>query len=300
MNNSAHHTPNSAFCTPHSALRTPNSALRTPNSALCECPSCGNPLNGQIRCPNCGAGGVRRIKNIVFVIAAVVLLIIGIFYVLFAIYSIETPVSSIGALTEDSDQLHVRVQGIVDDIPYYSQDKYETSLQLKFYVNDTTGRLAVKVNEYSTKKLIENKMVPGLGLRVDVEGKFRFSTSPYILVTNPDFVKIPEPHYTPVNISELSKDKNGTKFSYATLVEVSGVVSSATELKDFAVIIDVRSGDSKVTIFVPDAVIKLSGRDNYTPPAKNLNVTVKGALEWYAEKSYWEIIPRLVTDIEIR
>ncbi|MGC9061113.1 MAG: hypothetical protein ACP5JR_07795, partial [Thermoplasmata archaeon] len=229
----------------------------------------------------------------VFVVCAVLLLLGAVFVAL--AYTSETPVTKIGEITEEMSFSHIKVRGRVSDFPSYTTDKYEQRSTIKFPVNDGTGTITVKLVDAVTDTLLKTGEIPGYGQTVEIEGKLSVSEySKSLSVLNPLFVKILTKEEDYENISDLSMLNSIATES--KLVKVSGSVKSFSNL-GFAYSMNITDGKGEVNVFFQTTFAFISSQNPYE--LKGANVTVRGALKWYAQKNYWEILPTTWKDIQI-
>jgi len=226
-------------------------------------------------------------------IVCLILVIIGSAFLWLA-YSSETPVMKIDEITEDLSFSHIRVVGKVADFPSYTTDKYEQRSTIKFPLNDGTGTLSVKLSDSVTDALLKNGNIPGYGQTVEVEGKLSVSEySKSITVLRPEFLKIltKEEDYMPVDLSLLPSIASEGK-----LVKITGSVKSFVNL-GFAYSFNVTDGNGEVNVFFQTTFASIQPKNFYE--LKGANVSVRGALKYYAQKNYWEVLPTTWLDITI-
>jgi DNA/RNA endonuclease YhcR with UshA esterase domain len=226
-------------------------------------------------------------------VACVVIVLIGTVFIWLA-YTSETTLTKIGDISEDMSFSHIKVRGKVSDFPSYSTDKYEQRTTIKFPINDGTGTMNVKLSDVVSDALLKAGTIPAYGQEVELEGKVSVSEySKTLTVINPAYVKIltKEDDYVLTNISLVPAVASEGK-----LIKVSGTVKSLSYL-GFAYSFNVTDGYGEVNVFFQTTFANINAKNPYE--LKGANVTVKGALKWYAQKSYWEIMPTTWNDIEI-
>ncbi|MEM4294060.1 MAG: hypothetical protein QXJ27_07855 [Thermoplasmata archaeon] len=229
----------------------------------------------------------------ILIVCAVLLLIGGIFLGL--AYSSETPVTKVGEITEDMSFSHIRIVGKVSDFPSYTTDRYELRSTIKFPLNDGTGTISVKLADAVTDAVLKTGNVPGYGQMIEVEGKLSVSEySKSLTVINPQFLKILTKEEDYEELTDLSL--LSIVASEGKLVKVTGKVKSFANL-GFAWSFNVTDGKGEINVFFQKTFGMICPQNFYE--LKGANLTVKGALKWYAQKSYWELLPTTWLDIKI-
>lgn len=235
----------------------------------------------------------RASETHILIVCAVLLLIGGIFIGL--AYSSETPVTKVGEITEDMSFSHIKIVGKVSDFPSYTTDKYELRSTIRFPLNDGTGTISVKLADTVTDVLLKTGNVPGYGQTVEVEGKLSVSEySKSLTVINPQFLKILTKEEDYEELTDLSLLNSVA--SEGKLVKVTGKVKSFSNL-GFAYSFNVTDGNGEVNVFFQKTFAMVFPQNFYE--LKGANLTVKGALKWYAQRNYWELLPTTWLDIKI-
>ncbi|MCX8173949.1 MAG: hypothetical protein N3F63_05015 [Thermoplasmata archaeon] len=239
-------------------------------------------------------GSLPKLSETHILVVCVVLLILGGVFLGLA-YSSETPVTKVGEITEDMSFSHIRVIGKVSDFPSYTTDKYEQRSTIRFPLNDGSGTISVKLSDVVTDEVMKSGNVPGYGQTVEIEGKLSVSEySKSVTVINPQFLKILTKERDYEELADLSLLNSVA--SEGKLVKVSGKVKSFANL-GFAYSFNVTDGRGEVNVFFQKTFAMVFPQNFYE--LKGANLTVKGALKWYAQKNYWELLPTTWLDIKI-
>ena len=293
-----------------SHLRPPTLRQPTYDSATI-CPSCKRFVGPFDECPFCDTPIIRRLSTKLLRYAALIIAILGMFgLVIYSTYFFTAPEVKIKDISPTNNFAVLKISGKVAGVPSYYYNE-TTGSAIYFNVDDDTGIAPIKIYEPVSSILIsrnskDNPTIPMFGDFVTIKAALQYRGNDFYFILNSDrnivVTRLPE---TKMNIHDIfilpTKGENATKY-IGTRVAVSGVVMKIT-IRSYFTSIEIanisKSQDERVTVFIPNTVINLTGA--LPPIAVNYKISVIGALQLYTvgSRSYWEIIPAGVWDITV-
>ncbi|MBP7830337.1 MAG: hypothetical protein KA248_10510 [Kiritimatiellae bacterium] len=133
------------------------------------CAQCGQFVGALTRCPRCGARVEKRISIRVFRYAALGLGTIGLGLLYLMATHRELPIVRIAEIKPTMNFAYVRVVGTVADDPRIFKEAGKVR-SMRFTVDDGTGEISVTAFRAQAESLVEQRLVPASGDRVEVAG----------------------------------------------------------------------------------------------------------------------------------
>ena len=171
------------------------------NSA--SCPSCGQPIAPQQRCPRCGAETGRRFSLKVVRYASLLIALVGTVLVWMVARSTKVPTIRVADIRSDMDWAYVRVLGVVTRHASHEP----SSGQLAFWLDDGTGEIRVTAYRPVSDRLVEAPQLPAMGDLVRVEGTLRLREGfRQLVVSLPSALDIERPTPVVSSIADLTEE----------------------------------------------------------------------------------------------
>ena len=171
------------------------------NSAIC--PSCGQPMAPQQRCPRCGAETGRRFSLKVVRYVSLLTALVGTVLVWMVARSAKVPTIRVADIRSDMDWAYVRVLGVVTRHPSHEP----SSGQLAFWLDDGTGEIRVTAYRPVSDRLLEAPQLPAMGDLVRVEGTLRLREDfRQLVVSLPSALDIERPTPVVSSIADLTEE----------------------------------------------------------------------------------------------
>lgn len=145
------------------------------------CANCGQFVGALTRCPRCGARVEKRISIRVFRYAALGLGTIGLGLLYLMATHQELPIVRIGEIKPTMNFAYVRVVGTVAGDPRIFKEAGKVR-SLKFTVDDGTGEISVTAFRAQAESLVEQRIVPASGDRVEVAGALSMSADDEVVM----------------------------------------------------------------------------------------------------------------------
>ncbi len=252
------------------------------------CPSCGREIpEGVEVCPYCGARVTRRLGARALLAFSLALILVGAVYAALSLQGYGTQVS-IGDLSRRMTYASIQVSGIVTGSPsvYLNPRGLEG---ISFTISDGTGELRIRVYGRAAQRLVDSRVLPSLGDRVQVSGTLLWSSAGYLYlsVNYADALVVREDlrEFRSMPISRISSASPSELEEYS-MVETSGIVVSVRPMEYLILytLQDPATGDT-VTLVMNGLTRYVLGEAKLG--LGNGTVTVRGALKLYGTQ--WEI-----------
>ncbi|MCD6106418.1 MAG: zinc-ribbon domain-containing protein [Thermoplasmata archaeon] len=252
------------------------------------CPSCGREIpEGVDVCPHCGARVTKRLGMRALLAFSLALILVGGVYAALSLQGYRT-YAQIGDLSRKMTYASVQVSGIVTGSPsvYLNPRGMEG---ISFTISDGTGELRIRVYGKAAQRLVDSRVLPSLGDRVEVSGTLLWSSAGYLYlsVNYADALVIREDlrHFQELSITRIASASPSELEEYS-MVETTGIVTSVRPMEYLVLytLTDPGSGSSVTLV--------MNGLTRYVlGDAKlglgNGTVTVRGALKLYGTE--WEV-----------